>query len=160
MCILLHLLMAAACSSASCCSDGSCAASGTFGTHKAINVIAGYHGKYSGAVSRTTLSLTCQGAVDHPVAHDVFGQGAWPDPDLLYSYTPVGGSPPPKCGGPGVLEYCTGSFCDPVPRHSRTQAALWCSQSSLTSGTTVPQDLLPLWCLVVAAFTALSTQRC
>ena len=82
-------------------------------------------------------------------------QGAWPDPDLLYSYTPVGGSPPPKCGGPGVLEYCTGSFCDPVPRHSRTQAALWCGQSSLTSGTTVPQDLVPLWCLVVAAFTAL-----
>ena len=68
------------------------------------------------------------------------GPGAWPDPDLLYSYTPVGGSPPPKCGGPGVLEYCTGSFCDPVPRHSRTQAALWCGQSLLASGTTVPQD--------------------
>ena len=70
--------------------------------------------------------MTCQGAVDHPDTHDVFAQGAWPDPALLYSYTPVGGRPPPKCGGPGVLEYCTGSFCDPVPRHSRTQAALWC----------------------------------
>ena len=86
-----------------------------------------------------------QGAVDHPVAHDVFEQGAWPDPDLLYSYTPVGGSPPPKCGGPGVLEYCTGSFCDPVPRHSRTQAALWCGQSLLASGTIIPQDLWSLW---------------
>merc|ERR1712032_202186 len=31
----------------------------------------------------------------------------------------------PKCQGAGKLEYCTGSFCDPVPQHSFTQFGLW-----------------------------------
>ena len=29
------------------------------------------------------------------------------------------------CKGAGQLEYCTGSFCDPVPSHSVTQFRLW-----------------------------------
>lgn len=49
-----------------------------------------------------------------------------PIQDLLFSYGPVG--PPGMnqvCKGPGVLEYCTGSFCDPVQSHSITQFGLW-----------------------------------
>lgn len=74
---------------------------GTFGTDKAVDVMASYEGKFSKA-------------------------GAWPDPDLIYSYGPVG----PKgtratCAGSGKLEYCTGSFCDPVRSHSVTQFGLW-----------------------------------
>ena len=51
--------------------------------------------------------------------------GAWPDPDLLFSYAAVGGDNEPKCKGAGVLAYCTGSFCDPEPENSRAQYALW-----------------------------------
>lgn len=75
---------------------------GTFGTHKAINIMAEVAGQYS-------------------------QRGSWPDPDLLFSYQPVGDptKPPVPCQGPGKLEYCTGSFCDPVQVHSRSQFALW-----------------------------------
>ena len=71
---------------------------GTFGTNKAVNILASYNGSAGAA-------------------------GAWPDPDLLFSHAPVGGKP--TCGGAGKLEYCTGSFCDPVPWHSKTQFGLW-----------------------------------
>ena len=30
-----------------------------------------------------------------------------------------------QCNGAGKLEYCTGSFCDPVAAHARTQFGLW-----------------------------------
>lgn len=75
---------------------------GTFGTNKAVNNMASYGGAFGAA-------------------------GAWPDPDLLYSYGPVGpkGGRPATCGGAGKLEYCTGSFCDPVPGHAKTQYGLW-----------------------------------
>jgi alpha-galactosidase len=73
---------------------------GTFGTAKAINLMAAYGGNYSVA-------------------------GAWPDPDLLFSYPAVGGDNELKCKGAGVLAYCTGSFCDPEPENSRAQYALW-----------------------------------
>lgn len=75
--------------------------SGTFGTNKAVNVMAMYGGNWSHA-------------------------GSWPDPDLLFSYKPVGPSGSSStCKGAGVLEYCTGSFCDPVETHAVTQFALW-----------------------------------
>lgn len=93
---------------------------GTFGTAKAINLMAEYGGNYSFA-------------------------GAWPDPDLLFSYPAVGGDGELTCKGAGVLAYCTGSFCeyvlgsfaycqhektlgcsgDPEPENSRAQYALW-----------------------------------
>ena len=73
---------------------------GTFGTAKAVNLMAEYGGKYSVA-------------------------GAWPDPDLLFSYPAVGGDNELTCKGAGVLAYCTGSFCDPAPENSRAQYALW-----------------------------------
>merc|ERR1711971_1115113 len=74
---------------------------GTFGTNKAVNAMAAYNGSFSHA-------------------------GSWPDPDLIFSYGPVGPSGfKPKCQGAGQLEYCTGSFCDPVPQHSVTQFGLW-----------------------------------
>ena len=71
---------------------------GTYGTNKAVNILASYNGTAGAA-------------------------GAWPDPDLLFSYAPVGGKA--TCGGAGNLEYCTGSFCDPVPSHSKAQWGLW-----------------------------------
>jgi alpha-galactosidase len=74
---------------------------GTFGTNKAVNVMAMYGGNWSHA-------------------------GSWPDPDLIYSYKPVGPTGTNSvCKGAGVLEYCTGSFCDPVQTHAVTQFALW-----------------------------------
>ena len=71
---------------------------GTFGTDKAVNIMASYNGSAGAA-------------------------GAWPDPDLLFSYAPVGGKA--QCGGAGKLEFCTGSFCDPIPSHSQAQWGLW-----------------------------------
>jgi hypothetical protein len=74
---------------------------GTFGTNKAVNVMAAYQGNFSRS-------------------------GSWPDPDLVYSFLPVGpAGTNTVCKGAGVLEYCTGSFCDPVRSHSVTQFALW-----------------------------------
>jgi hypothetical protein len=73
---------------------------GTFGTNKAVNIIASYNGTAGAA-------------------------GAWPDPDLLFSYAAVGGDGAKTCQGAGKLEYCTGSFCDPVVSHSRAQFGLW-----------------------------------
>ena len=69
---------------------------GTFGTNKAVNIMASCNGPASSA-------------------------GAWPDPDLLFSYGPVGGNNQQRCLGAGKLAYCTGSFCDPVVNHSVTQ---------------------------------------
>ena len=75
---------------------------GTFGTHKAINIMAEVAGRFS-------------------------QRGAWPDPDLLFSFQPVGDptAAPVPCRGAGVLEWFTGSFCDPVALHSRSQYGLW-----------------------------------
>ena len=72
---------------------------GSFGSDKAVNAMASYGGRASFS-------------------------GAWPDPDLLFSYAPVGPGAT-KCNGAGKLEYCTGSFCDPVVAHSVTQFRLW-----------------------------------
>eukprot|EP00039_Didymoeca_costata_P030852 m.31736 g.31736 ORF g.31736 m.31736 type:complete len:452 (+) comp8343_c0_seq2:82-1437(+) len=71
---------------------------GEFGTHKAINVMS-FAGLYS-------------------------EPGAWADPDLLFSYTDPR-TPNATCPGAGQLLQCTGTFCDPVPHHSRTQFGLW-----------------------------------
>lgn len=73
---------------------------GTFGTAKAVNVMASYNGSYSHA-------------------------GSWPDPDLVFSAKPVGGDNEPTCKGAGKLAYCTGSFCDPGPNNAEAQLALW-----------------------------------
>ena len=53
------------------------------------------------------------------------GPGAWPDPDLVTSYGAVGADGAAKCEGAGKLEYCTGSFCDPVQSHAVAQFGLW-----------------------------------
>jgi hypothetical protein len=73
---------------------------GSMGTNKAINVMASFNGTAS-------------------------GPGAWPDPDLLFSYGPVGDGGHTKCAGAGKLTYCTGSFCDPVVSHATAQFGLW-----------------------------------
>ena len=77
---------------------------GRFGSDKAVNAMASYGGFASFA-------------------------GAWPDPDLLFGYRGVGpntsSSGGAVCGGAGKLEYCTGSFCDPIVAHSITQFRLW-----------------------------------
>ena len=52
--------------------------------------------------------------------------GSWPDPDILFGSGPVGPKGQSKvCKGAGALEYCTGSFCDPVASHSIAQFVLW-----------------------------------
>ena len=77
---------------------------GRFGSDKAVNAMASYGGFASFA-------------------------GAWPDPDLLFGYHGVGPNASTSggavCGGAGKLEYCTGSFCDPIAAHSITQFRLW-----------------------------------
>ena len=74
---------------------------GTFGTNKAVNTMAMYNGSHSRA-------------------------GGWPDPDLLFSHGAVGPTGMfPTCKGAGTLEYCVGSFCDPVVSHATAQFGLW-----------------------------------
>lgn len=53
--------------------------------------------------------------------------GAWPDPDLVTSWSAVGADGATACpvDGAGKLEYCTGSFCDPVQNHAVAQFGLW-----------------------------------
>eukprot|EP00937_MAST-01D_sp_MAST-1D-sp2_P005112 g5112.t1 len=80
---------------------------GTFGTAKAINIMA--------------------------QAARLSGPGHWADPDMLFSWAAVGdpassGSDKGKAcpaDGAGRLQWCTGSFCDPVPVHAKSQFTMW-----------------------------------
>ena len=83
--------------------------SGEYGTAKALNVMA-----FAARHSRP---------------------GAWSDPDMLYSFTAVGDpkSPSGTCaaGAAGKLQYCTGSFCDPIPEHAKSQFGMWAVTAAL-----------------------------